>query len=126
MRVPRRDVNPELQAVFTASLRKFAHQIPFPIFKIGVFYGIIGGFGRPETEAIVVLRGEDNAFHASGFQGQDPLLAVDTGRVEGVQPKMDEGVGFKLLPFKLLLSWDGITWFGSFGARDKHQTSKKR
>ena len=84
MPVPRRDVNPELHVVLLASLGKFAHQIPLPIFIIGVLDGIISGFGRPKAEAVVVLRGEDNAFHASGFQGQDPLLAVDTGRVEGV------------------------------------------
>ena len=46
--------------------------------------------------------------------------------VEGVQPEVDEGVGFKLLPIKLLSSWDRITSFRSFGARDKQQASKKR
>jgi len=74
--VPRREIQPELQAMFLTGVTQLTYQIAFPIFKIGVFDGILSGPSRPKTESVVVLGSKDHAFHADGFQGQNPLLAV--------------------------------------------------
>ena len=86
-----------------------------------------------------MFRGEDDAFHAGCFQGPHPLLAVEVGWVEGfgwrvaitpfqvvegVQPKVDEGVGLHLLPFQLLSCGDGIAPTGPMGTGGSQQNDE--
>ena len=135
--VPGREVKAELQTVLLAGLRQFLDQVPFPIFIMGVPDAIVRGLGRPKAETVVVFRSKDHALHPAGFQGLGPLLAVQVRRIEGVgrrvakapfhivegiQTEMDKSVCFKLLPFQLLLGWNGAAWLWTVGAGGQGQT----
>lgn len=47
-----------------------------------VFYAVIGIFARPEAESVVMLCGDNSAFHAGSFERLTPLVAVEFCRIE--------------------------------------------
>ena len=114
--VPRRKIDAELESVPAAGIGQLPHQIPLAAAPRGVLHAVLGIGRRPETEPVVVLGREHHAFHSGGPERPHPLVAIQIRRVERrsrsiavppfhvverIEPVMDEGVGFQLLPSEL-------------------------
>ena len=115
--VPGREVEAELEAVLTAGGGQFAHDVALAVLVGGVADAVVGVFRGPQAETVVVLGGEDDAFHAGGLHRGGPLTGVQPGGgetaqwciavaplavAEGVGAEVYEGVSFHLLPRHLL------------------------
>ena len=118
MAVPGRQVDTEFESVFLAGCRQFTHDIALAVLVGSIAYAVVGVFGRPEAETVVVLGRDDDALHAGISQCLGPLLAVKPRRVEtlerciavsplpvaeSVGTEMDKRIGLHLLPRHLVL-----------------------
>ena len=136
--VPGGEVNAELQSVLVASIGELAHHIALPVFIRGVLDAIFRGLRRPEAEAIVMFRRQDNTLHARRLEGLHPLLAVEARRVEGrcgrisiapfhvvksIQSEVDKSISLHLMPFNLFRRrhWHDRSWRIRFPASRKRQ-----
>ena len=96
-----------------------------------------GELARPKAETVVVLGGENHAFHPSFFEGLHPLAGVELGWVEAarilvafaplfsaesVWPKVDEPVIFHLVPGKLTRRWGWSGLGGGHGCGGKQES----
>ena len=116
--VPGRDIEAVFHVKILSSLGKVARDVGLLAEIIASLENVVlGGFGRPEAEAIVVLDNSDTSLHASRLGGFEPLFRVRSGgRSElrfsliaiapfktrvGVHAIMEEGIKFGLLPFQL-------------------------
>ena len=143
MTVPGREIDAELESMAAACLSQLAHHIALAILVGTVLDAIIGVFGGPQTEAIVVFSRQDDAFHATGFQSLHPLvdIAIAQRGVEnidrivaiaplhavvttvGVGTVMDEGIGLHALPRHLMGGGHGEHGLGwtDLGAEGRRQ-----
>ena len=80
--VPRGKVDAEFQPVFAAGIRHFAHHIALAVIIRAVFDGMFGRLCGPKAEAVVVLAGEDHAFHAGIRDRLAPLVSVLRGGIK--------------------------------------------
>lgn len=94
----------------------FFNNVTLPVFPGAAFDRMVGVFGRPKAEAIVVFGRDDAHFEASGFERADPLFGVKFDGVEnawafgaiapflvsvGIDGEVQESGGFQLLPGEL-------------------------
>ena len=99
--IPRREIDAELHAVTGSGLGDFFDDVAFT-FAIGTAgNGVIGRFGRPEAEAIVMFAGEYDALAARGVQGFADGIGIEVGRVE------DGGIFIAVAPLAIGKSVDG-------------------
>ena len=115
MPVPWRQVHPEADTARLAGPRRFGHHIH----RAGAgSHGVLRVAAGPQAETVVVLAGQNQASHASGFDGLHPLdwiqfRGVEQGRTfraiapflvgKGVHGKVHEGVKAHLLRAQLPL-----------------------
>ena len=107
--VPGRDIHAKLETLFPTGFREFLEHIH-------VLYAMPAGGIGPEAEAVVVLGGNDDAFHAGRLGRTRPLPAVQFRGPEEVlglqarppfQPaecigaEVHEHIHLHLLPFQL-------------------------
>ena len=77
--VPRREIHAELDAAARAGLGAFFDNVAL---YGRVLHRMLGIAARPQAEAVVMLGGEHQAFHAGALDRLDPLVAVEIHRVE--------------------------------------------
>ena len=80
--VPRGDVEPDVEAVLAAGVRHFLHVVALAVAEFGLRDVVLGGLGRPQAQAVVVLADDDDARDAAVFAGLYDLLGVEFGRSE--------------------------------------------
>jgi len=113
MAVPWGQVDAEPKPVPAAGLRDLPHHIALTAAPGAARYRVVRVGAGPETEAIMVLRGEDELRHAGVHAGPRPLVrverrGVEQGRVLGsiapltvgerVHPEVDEAGELQALP----------------------------
>ena len=76
MAIPRRKIESKFETVFLAGSRQFADDISFAILIGCVANAIVGVFGWPQTEAVMMFGSEDDTFHSCLFASLCPLFAV--------------------------------------------------
>ena len=111
--VPGRKVDADAEPEFAAGLDHVAHDVALAAAPRAAFDAVRSEAARPEAEAVVVLRREDQHAHPGGLESLDPLARVEVRRVEelgvlrplapfpvgeGVHAEMGEGDEFPLLP----------------------------
>ena len=82
--VPRRDIDSESHIVFTAGIGKFLQDVALAVFPGALRHCMTAYRIRPEAESVVMLSGDDDAFHTCCLCDRDPLSAIKGGRVEYV------------------------------------------
>ena len=117
MAVPGREVKPDANLLFAQGVNDFAHDVAFAAPPGGVLHAVFGELRRPETEAVMVLSGQDEQLDAGRLENGSPLSGVEVARVKtlgifvalpplavgkGVHAKMGEGDEFVVLPGQLL------------------------
>ena len=123
--IPGREIHAERQAVLLARLGEVADDVSLAVFPGTAFHRMLGELARPQREAVVVLRGDDQPFHAGVARDPGPLPRVERRRVEHalglvavapllvgerVHREMDEAVELALVPRELARRWDGADW----------------
>jgi hypothetical protein len=79
MPVAGRIIGAEGDAALFAGFGEFLDHVPL---EGRVHDVVVGLFGVPEAEAVVVFGGEHHVFHAGGLGDGDPFIGVELGGVE--------------------------------------------
>ena len=123
--VPGGNVNSHLEAVLTAGLRELPDDISLPAAPGAFPYGVLALRIRPQTEPVMVLCSQDDAFETRSPGDGGPLPAVKGAGIEkafrltsespfqtaeSVWAEMDEKIHFHLLPLQL-----GLCGYGAVG-----------
>ena len=110
--IPGGKIHSKADAARAAGLRCFCHHVAPPVFIGAGRHGMVGIPAGPQAEAVVMLAGENQPFHARGLDGLHPLLGIQLLGIEnggvlravppfpirkGVHGKMDKGVEFHIL-----------------------------
>ena len=67
-------IGPEFHSLFFTCFGEFLHYIPF---ESGIHNVIVGLFGIPETESVMMLAGQYDVFHPSRLGRTYPLVGVE-------------------------------------------------
>ena len=78
-------VKPRLDAELAAGVDKFPHDVARSAPPRRALDRELRILRRPQSEAVVVLRGQNGVFRAGVADGADPLAAVERGRVEALR-----------------------------------------
>ena len=125
--VPRRIVDSYFQPIFPTGIHKFSDQVSFSTSPRAVFDRVFCVGRWPKHKAIVVLGGDDEAFHACFFGDAGPLPCIQGTRSklarlliakaplpigEGVHVEMHKAIVLQVLPGDLSRLRNGIYWSG--------------
>src|ERR1700679_1315002 len=117
MTIPWREIDAELQAVFTRGAGNLAHHIAMAIQPGARFDAVTCLLGGPEAKAIVMLGDQHNVLCAGVANRLHPLIGIKMCRVEdrrigcAVSPfpiekcisgEVDDDAKLQILPFDLL------------------------
>src|SRR5579859_490458 len=106
--------------MLTRRARHIADDVTLSVLPWAVLDAVLGLPGRPETEAIVMLRHHYHVLRARGFDGAHPLIWIELSRVENrrnrgaiaplaiqksVGREMKNDSELKVLPIGLLRRW---------------------
>ena len=80
--VPRGDVEPDVEAVLAAGVGHFLHVVALAVAEFRLRDVVLGGLGRPQAQAVVVLADDDDAGYAAVLARLYDLLGVEFGRSE--------------------------------------------
>ena len=80
--VPRRQIEPGAEPFGPAGIDELAHHVAAAATPRAFRDGVRRRFGRPETEPVVMLGGEDHGPEAGGACGPGPGASVERGRRE--------------------------------------------
>ena len=82
MAIPGRQIDAKLQAILPAGIRHFLNKVSSAIPPWAALHTVVCIFAWPETKAIMMLAGKDQASHTCRLKRSYPLLGVELGRVE--------------------------------------------
>jgi hypothetical protein len=80
--IPRREIHAELQTVLAARCGKLRDDIAVAALPGTVLHGVFCVGARPQAEAVVMLRGEDETLHAGVVRDARPLPRIERVGVE--------------------------------------------
>ncbi len=91
--VPRREINSEFETAASGGFGEFANDVAFAVFVRAELDRVVGGFGGPEAEAVVMFASEDDALAAGVFKDCANGIGIEGGGVE------DGGIFVAFSPF---------------------------
>src|SRR5688500_13122256 len=114
--IPRRQIKPDSESLSTAGIDKLAHYVTASAPEWTGCNGMCRRLCRPQTESVVMLRGQHNRPETGSFRCAGPLPRIERGGVEdrrrflpvspltvreGVYPEVDEECELVAMPLQL-------------------------
>src|SRR5215470_2329558 len=84
MTIPRREIDAELQIVFSCGCGNLGDYIALAVFPGAALHAVVCLLRGPEAETVVMFGDHDHVFGARGFDGAHPLFGIECGGVENL------------------------------------------